>query len=512
MNRFREMLHVLLHGGTKIEPPWKQQQAQKTTEPIRQTTVLSKKDLDPDVILQKLIETSSIEGCLRAYTSAVSGSNIEQVAIEKIKKLARTFDDWILVIQSISPTSDLGKYALEQLPLTACTFDDWQQVYSICSDSVHSTALEKMAATAHSREEQICVYTLAPEGSAIRASMLSALKSQAKSIDDWTALCESSEGDLQKFAASMVVEQTPDAIEDLSNLLSYNAISDNPELNEKVLSRIRALKLPFDKWISVAEDGNLPDEVRSIALDRLVNDPELATKGFDDWKRLLTRAESGSEFEKHAASMAIAKAPDNNPVAVDDLLGYDVINDDSDSRAAVLEKLRSILPTYFDGWKSLYENTEDDEVKEIARDKMIEGADSVDRLIEVDEAVDESDQDDSFDEKFSSQARRVLVTEEDCRRIVEKFYADNIFFETAFEWLLDNAKTTEQCFDLLTSLIDDWHDESDDVNGELFDKTMEKLLSVATPTELYIMSRLGEDDEVFQELGEKAGNKLPSQD
>ena len=240
----------------KINPPtWEQNQVSPAQKPQFQKA-------PEDTTLQQVVDAQSIEGCLRAYTNAISGSPAEQLAIDKVKKLVRDFNGWMTVHQSISPSSTLGIYALEQMPLTAITFYDWQELYSICSDSTRSMVLAKMAAVAHDRREQVKVYDLAPNDSPIKASMLMALKSQAKNLKDWTALFSSAEDDLQRFAAGMMIEMTPEDIDELGSLLSYNAIDDDAGLRERVLTKIKGLKIPLDKWTDAINSDDLPGAVK----------------------------------------------------------------------------------------------------------------------------------------------------------------------------------------------------------------------------------------------------------
>ena len=241
----------------------------------------------------------------------------------------------------------------------------------------------------------------------------------------------------------------------------------------------------------------------------MTNDPEAASMGFEDWKKILDDAEERSDFEKHAATMTVAKAPADDPDKLVELLKYSVIDDDSDLREKVFEKLRATMPTLFTDWKDIYESTENNEVKEIARDKMVDGADSVDRLIEIHDTVDDDAQaDDEFQKKFTAKAKEILKTEEDCRRIVENYTAESVLFTSAFQQLLGLASTTRGYFDLIVALMEDWKTEDDYINDDLLDETIDKLLSVATQNEIYIMSKLGDD---FSDLVEKAEEKLNAQ-
>ena len=460
---------------------------------------------DADVLLQKLIDSTDIFDCIRAYTSAMGGTVIEQRALDKIKKLARSFEDWKSIFNSVSPASSLGSYALAQLLTTARAFTDWQYVYSICSsDDTRLVALEKIAAVAHTREEQIQVYEMSPENSSIKALMLSTLKSQAKSLEEWKDILDSSNGDLERFAMAMVVELTANKIDDLIYLLSHNSIDDKTE--EKILSRIRGLKMSIEDWTRVAEDEDTPVNVMTISLDKITNDPEVKPKGFEDWKKVLDIAREGSELEKTAASMVIAFVPLDDLDVVEGLLDYPVVENNSDLEEKVLEKLRVVSSAFFDGWKGLYENTENEEVKEIALDKMIEGIDSIERLFIVDEdMVDEDDQDEEYDKKLGPKAKSLLTTEEDCLRVTEKYYAGGIVFSSAVERLLVIRDTTERCLDLFLSLLNEWKDTDGDCNDDLLEKAEDRLLSVATTSEIYILSKLGGE---FGEIASKARNKI----
>ena len=360
-----------------------------------------------DASLLHLLESTNVSDCINAYTSAAPGSTIEKKTVDKIKKLANSFDDWLKIFQSVSPMSSLGILASEELTRTASTFDHWRAIHSHCSnDILSSKALEKMAAFAHSKEEQIIVYNLAPAGSEINTSMLDALKSQTKGFDDWKALLDSSEGDLEKFATVMVIDLVANDLDSISELFDYEVIENDSDLTNKALEKLRAVR-------ASSED-----------------------------------------------------------------------------------------------WTSLYENTENDEVKKLALEEMIKKIDSVESLIAVHEAVDEDNRDNEFDRLFNSKAKEILVTKEACDQIAENYYADDSLFILAFEYLLSQVANTRGLFDLFLSLLDDWEIEGGGSNDELVEKVTEKLLSVATQNEIYIMSKLGDERDEFTGLAEKAEEKL----
>lgn len=465
------------------------------------------KVLDSDGILQKLLETTSIDGCIQVYTNAPGGSVVEQRAMDKVKKIARTFYDWLMIYQSVSPASALGIFASEQLFLTACTFEDWEKLSSIDSqENQRTTSLEKMAALAHSWEEQVKVYELASEGSALKAMMLNALKSQVKDVNDWASILESANNrEIKNLAGNTLIALTPNNLGALCDLLSCHEITHNSSLEEIVLDRIRKLKLTFTEWIEVVNDRDQPLDVRSIAIEMVTNDPEMASKGFEGWKKILDAADEDSDLEKRAATIVVASAPTDDPDVLIELFQYSVISNDSDLEQSVLAKLQAVTSAAFEKWKSIYESADDNDVKKVALGKMIDGVDSVDKLIAVDEAVDDDDQDADFEKLFGPKAKVILSTKETCRRVVENYFAEGLMFATAFGWLLDQAGDTRGCFDLCVSLLDDWKTEDDEVNDELFDKAVSKLLSVASQGEIYIMSKLGDE---FGSLSSEARGRL----
>jgi hypothetical protein len=213
---------------------------------------------------------------------------MEQLAADKIKKTARTFEDWLNVYHSVSPSSSLGQYAFEQLPVVAKTLEDWQQIYSTHpSEITRAMALEKMATMAHSTEEQVMVYDSAPETSPVKAAMLAVLKSKNKDFREWKKLFEISSGSLEKFAAVMMIESAPNDIGEIDGLLGYDAISNDAVLEEKVLARVRTLNISLDKWVEVLNDSDTPDKIKTLALEKISKDPEMASKGLDDWTIIL---------------------------------------------------------------------------------------------------------------------------------------------------------------------------------------------------------------------------------
>ena len=358
-----------------------------------------------DQSLLSLLESTRLVDCLKVYTTAMPGSELEKQALEKIKKLARSFDDWLMIFQSVSPVSSLGILSLSELASAARTFEEWHTIHIHCEKNpVSLSALGRMAVLAHSKEEQVIVYGLAPAESQLKTSMFGVLKSQVRGFEDWEALLDSSEGELAKFAATIVIDLAPEGdLESIAGLLSHSAVQSDPDLTEKVLGKLRTAVASFDDWVK------------------------------------------------------------------------------------------------------LYGNAEDDDVKQLALSKLIDGIDSVDRLIAVEEAVQNDDQDDAFDKLFKPKAQTILVTDDACRRIVENYYAEGSLFVTAFEWLLGQATDTRGCFDLYVSLLEDWKTEGGETSDMLLEKTTEKMLSVANQTEMLIMSKLSDD---FGDLSSEAKSRL----
>ena len=233
------------------------------------------------------------------------------------------------------------------------------------------------------------------------------------------------------------------------------------------------------------------------------------TKTTDEWLEVLD--EAGDEaLQKVAVEMAMATTPTDKPAALARLLDNSTIADDDGLTNSILAKLRAITPDVYDDWKDFYGDTENDQAKTIARDKLVEGINSFERLEEVDDLFednqDEYDEDETFSAAYETKAKLMLSSEKICRSIVSNYYADSRFFRIAFGYLLSQAENTRQCLDLYQSALDDWHTEGDEADDDRLEEATTKLLAVATPTELYILSKLDEDN--FGELGEKAQEKL----
>lgn len=453
-----------------------------------------------------VIESADLSGCIRIYTSSLAGSFEEQQATDKIKKIARSFQDWLRVSREVSPVSTLGTFALGQLPLMAQSFGDWHEVFSVSSaESARTLAVEKMASMAHGREEQLTVYGLAPEGP-IKEAMLQSLKSQAKTISDWRSIFESTTGDIGRFAGGMVIDLTEGNVSALSDLLSDSDLCSDPALKDKIWQRIHVLAASPDDWIALINDDDTADEVRIYAIESVIGHSSVIAKGFGEWERILKRTEDDSDFEKRVAEKVVETAPLDDPEILEGLLGYEVISQSDDLRKSLIEKLKAVPGHHFDSWKDLYESTEEDDVKDICREKMISGADSLERLKEVESAIDADDRDSDFDEKFGARIREVVVSEADCRPIVEGYTAESVLFAAAFERLLDLSSSTQQCFDLFLSILNDWTDSDGNQQEDLVEKAIDRLLAVATPGEKYIMSKLGND---FGDLGSRAEAALP---
>lgn len=457
--------------------------------------------------IRQMIDSPAFGDCVRAYLHSESGSTLEKMAFERIKKSGRTFEDWMLVYQSV-PTTPAGIYAVEKMMVIAKTFKNWQLICEyITDDNTRSIAVDKMGSLAKTRDELIYVYSVSSPESATRITVDRALRLQARSVEDWESIADFSSGEMRDFAVNMMVNLTDADVDELDNLLSAPVIAHNDNHKEKVFEKVRALPLSFSKWMEVVKDENVSDDVKAIGVEKLINDPEMSSKGYADWLKVLDEAEEGSDFEIKAAVIVVDKAPTDDPVEVADLLEYSAIDNDSNLKEMILTKLRYISAEYYDKWKKIYENEDNDQsVLDIARDKMVEGITSFEGLAEVDETIREEDEDDDFNDNFEAKARAILISEEACRYIIDKYYADNSIFEIAAEWLIDRAKTTRECVDLVKAANDDWKMGDGEINSELFDKAIEKLLSVATPDEIHIMASLiGED---FDRLAEEATKKI----
>lgn len=463
---------------------------------------------------KQMIEQGGLNECLQAFINAHPGSAIETLAESKIKKIARTLPDWIVVREKVSPTSSLGKYALDQLPLVAQTFSDWETVHSLnASEISKSLALEKMAAKANTLAEKAAVYQLAPEGSPVRFAMIASLKSQAKTEEEWQQIFEDSTGELERFAGDMMIELASKDVKKLVELLSFEYSDDSKGFAKKVLAAIWKSEASLAGWIEVAKDSDTPEEVLSIAIGRIVNHPEAKDKDFAFWLETFKSAEEGSDFEKLVIKQMIAKLPSDDPHAGADLLEYSQINDEDEFREKILEALRTMSASAFESWKKVYEladNNDDDDLRAIAMKKLVEGIDSAEKLDEVDELVDSDQKDDDFEEAFMEKARSFLKADGDLDKLSGKYHSDSAIFVTAVEAALARATTADKCIYIFLQLLtnSDWETEDGDTNEDLLEKALDRLMEVATDSELYIMQQLAENSDDFGDLESRAEETL----
>jgi len=475
---------------------------------------LSVEKFDRDAALRKLID-SNFNDCVKAYANTESGSPLEKLAFEKIKKTGRTFEDWLTVYVAVAVTP-AGIYAFEKMTATAKTFNEWKKIYEYNLDaSTTQMILDKLASLAKLREELMYVYNISSEGSSTRIMMEHALKAQAKTAEDWEVIAEASSGEMREFAVNMMIQLTEDNVEDLDDLLAADVIGSNEKFKTKVLDRISALSLSFDKWLEIISHEDIDGEVKAIALERLTADPTMAGRGYKDWEKLLNEAESGSDFEKKAASIVIDKVDSNNPEAIVNLANYSIIENDENLFARVIEKIHlAVAPVK--KWKEVYENfdgsdsgSSHSQIVNLVLLKMIESITNIEELVEVDGVIDDDNHTDETTEKFEAKAQMILVTKEACQRIIDEYYANDDLFGVAADWIIASAKNTKECIDIFFASIEDWKTNSDDGENtvdELIEKASARLVEIASDNELHILSKFPEDD--FGDIAKTASRQL----
>lgn len=441
---------------------------------------------------EMLIKAATVRECLGAYAIAKEGELPAERVLDRLKKIARSFDDWLDAMTYVGQESELGKSISELLMTMSLSFEQWQQVYrALSAETVRTQVmgkmlplagtlsdlehlydlardrtlrediLKRMAPLARTLEEKVRVYDLSAEDSPIREAISRELMLMAKSFGDWERILDQSDSEsaLERFAAARLVESAPGKLSDLANLLSYEAISRNDQLRNSVLLRLKQ-----------------------------------AQASFEEWKDVLEGSEDGSDFEHVAASMLVGKASEDPKILVD-VLDFDCIYDDSELREVVLEKLRHTHAS-FGIWKDIH--SERDEVGEVAVEKMIETATTVDELLEVAEMTD-GDRDDETDAKFVEKFKSSFgANETDCRKVLDDYDEEHVLFSVALKCLLDMAQTAEQCLKIY------FETDYDDDNT---DAILDRIFSVATPGECAIIALVAEDGTKLRDRAEEQVSK-----
>ncbi len=436
---------------------------------------------------EMLARATTVRDCLEAYTVAEDRELPDERVFDRLKKFARTFDDWLDISKKIDQESGLGKLVSERLTAAATTFLEWEWIYlAATSNLLREQAMEKtlslpatfldlegfykciedpkfreavlkrMVPLAHTLEEKVCVYDLSGEGSQARQDIARDLTLTAKNFEEWRSIFETAEGgsDFEHFAVAKMVELAPETLSELANLLSYDVISAlHDELRDAVFQRLKQVRASFEEWETAFEN-----------------------------------AEDDSDFERFAASMLVDNVPaDAEKLA--NLLGYGCVYDDAKLRETTLEKLRQ-APATFEVWKEL-RGDETDEVRAIATEKMIAAVEDVDQVIEAAEAIDD---DEDGQGELAARVKTLTLDEKALEGILDDYGNDSFLFSAAFEKLVEMADTAIRCLYLYAT----WETSDDDG-----DKALDKLFSLATREECSIIALSAEDESALHERAEK---------
>ncbi len=432
-----------------------------------------------------LVNARTVHDCLNAHAMAREGELSDRRVFERLERVARNFNDWFNVLMEVDQDTELGKSIVEHVKSMQLTFDEWDEVHRVSSNStLYTHAMNQMVSMASTfpqlrrvyglvterkdldnilktlvlrastLDEKVQVYELVVDDVNLREAISQDIMSTTKDFADWEKVLEESEvgSELERFAATKAVESAPDTLPDLLRLCEYDAVSQDMELWDAVLLRLRN-----------------------------------ATISFNEWKDTFESLNEGHDLEHFVASILVDRAED--PKALAEAVEYNFIYNDDKLREAVLEKLRGSSAS-FDIWNDMREN-ERDEVQGIATEKMIDAVENIEQVRQTAEAFDG---DDDAEEKLATRLKLLEVDKKDLEKILEDFSNDHVLFIAAFEKLLDMADTAIVCLKLHT----EW-ELGDDEN----DKVLKKFFTLVTPSECAIIALVAEEGSDFREMAEQ---------
>jgi len=211
--------------------------------------------------------TDSIEGCVSAYVNAPKEGSSESRIMEKILKLARSFDDWRKIYDSVSPQSTLGKLSSQKMQETASSPSELKVIFRRkIVDVPAQTALGQRILAGISSFDDAKDFAILASGQSISGidELIEArLEELSGSFDGWLQLVEGSPGksSLEELATKKALEKSTD----LDGMVKvYRATASDTEAEKLALDSIKEFHGSYSEWVSVLEDG-VSDELDEVA-------------------------------------------------------------------------------------------------------------------------------------------------------------------------------------------------------------------------------------------------------
>jgi len=221
----------------------------------------------------------------------------------------------------------------------------------------------------------------------------------------------------------------------------------------------------------------------------------------EDFQRLGSRASEIGDW-KRARARGAAKVAELLPAdaaEIADFLTTDEFKGNPQINALFLKRLQDATAEN-SVWADIANSDSlNDDAVAIAREKIGNSLNTIEDLI----LLEESSSEDGLTGEQKEKAKSLILTKEDCEKVIADASGDGFLFEFAMDRLLDFSATPAECVVLYARSLREWV-KCDDYNESI----LEKLFSLATPSEVVILATLGDK---FGNLGKEAKKRLPKE-
>lgn len=256
---------------------------------------------------------------------------------------ARTFDEWLDVLDDNAPDTDLGRRAIERLQALAVEFDHWVELLERAENDralafLKPECIKGLVEAASSTEEWKRVSEELSNSAPERARAIERLREYIDSIDVcvdlWTEVGEDG------LCWPMIKERIKEldvSVDDLAS--AYDGYSDLDDLTDLLLNEMFRRAESIDDYIRIAEvieNTDNDDEVQKMW--DFLNKQEWTE---DKWQELYDAAEADSKLE-HYANMKVGLHKKDVPAVLEYYKDYMEGDTDDDEITKILDHLFSI--------------------------------------------------------------------------------------------------------------------------------------------------------------------------
>jgi hypothetical protein len=222
---------------------------------------------------EELGEARTVTDCIHLYQKSASGSTDEASVIEKINRIALTFEDWDNVFDNVATDSSLASRAIERMSNLAQSFDQWGELIGQLSKDaslapVRERCLSEMSKLAGSLSEWRSIYDEASSGQ-VKSLAMRNIVAAAKKENAWDdAISDLSDDDPLR---DMVASERAGSLQTLEECESlYDELSADSPYLDRVLEKIATCTEPLADWVTMYDNRSDVDRLTDTLLAGMI--------------------------------------------------------------------------------------------------------------------------------------------------------------------------------------------------------------------------------------------------